>query len=317
VPAPLAADLVVAADWSVRAGKRWMAIAARGEDGRWRAGGARPVGRTATLVARVARRAGRGRAALIGLDIAIGLPASYARRAGVHAFVPWALGLGAPPWDRFASPAAASREISLHRPFYPAGAIRAGEARRADLCTALGVPDMNALRRSCDGARPGRGAAEALFWTLGGKQVGKAALAGWRDVVLPALRERRAVMWPFHGRLTSLLRPGALVLAEIYPADAYRRLGILRVSKRDPRSRREACSALVRWLAAAGVSPSRRLASQLSGGFGGRPDGEDPFDAVVALLGMLEVALGRTPLHEPEDPLVRAVEGWILGLGPG
>ena len=96
MPAPLAADLVVAADWSVRAGKRWMAIAARGEDGRWRAGCARPVGRAATLVARVARRAGRERAALVGLDLAIGLPASYARRAGVHAFVPWALGLGAP-----------------------------------------------------------------------------------------------------------------------------------------------------------------------------------------------------------------------------
>jgi len=316
VPAPLAADLVVAADWSVRARKRWMAIAERGGDGRWRAGGARPVGRAATLVARVARRADRERAAIVGLDLAIGLPASYARRAGVPAFVPWALGLGVPPWDRFASPAFASRELSIHRPFYPAGAIRAGEARRAELCAALGVPDMDALRRACDRARPGRRAAEALFWTLGGKQVGKAALAGWRDVVQPALREGRAVVWPFQGRLAALLRPGAVVLAEVYPADANFRLGIPRVSKRAPRSRREACAALVRWVAAAGISPSRRLRAQLAEGFGPRPDGEDPFDAIVALLGMLDVVLGRTALHEPEDPIVRKVEGWILGLGP-
>jgi hypothetical protein len=317
VPAQLAADLVVAADWSVRAEKRWMAVAARGRDGRWRVGGARPVGRATTLVARVARRAGRERAALVGLDLAIGLPATYARRAGVHAFVPWALGLGVPPWDRFASPAAASRELSLHRPFYPAGAIRAGEARRAELCVALGVPDMDALRRACDRARPGRRAAEALFWTLGGKQVGKAALAGWRDVVLPALREGRAVLWPFQGRLAALLRPGAVVLAEVYPADAYARVGAARVSKRDPRSRREACEAMGRWIAAAGVVPASRLERQLSDGFGPRAGGEDAFDAVAALLGMLEVVLGRPGLHEPEDPIVRGVEGWILGLGPG
>jgi hypothetical protein len=31
---------------------------------------------------------------------------------------------------------------------------------------------------------------------------------------------------------------------------------------------------------------------------------------------MLDVVLGRTALHEPEDPIVRKVEGWILGLGP-
>jgi hypothetical protein len=316
VPAPLAADLVVAADWSVRAAKRWMALAVRGRDACWRAGGARPVGDAATLVARVARRAGRERAALVGLDLAIGVPAPYARRAGVHAFVPWALGLGAPPWDRFASPAVSSREISLHRPFYPAGTIRAGQARRAELCAALGVSDMDALRRACDRARPGRRAAEALFWTLGGKQVGKAALAGWRDVVLPALRDGRAALWPFQGRLAALLRPGAVVLSEVYPADAYARIGAVRVSKRDRPSRREACEAMERWIAAGGVVPSRLLERQLAEGFGPRPDGEDPFDAVVALLGMLDVVLGRTALHEPEDPIVRKVEGWILGLGP-
>ncbi|HSD22137.1 MAG TPA: hypothetical protein VLC54_18950 [Anaeromyxobacter sp.] len=316
MPAPLAVDLVAAADWSVAAGKRWVAIAVRGRDGRWRAGGARLVGRAETLVARLARRAGARRCALLGLDFPIGLPAAYAARAGAEAFLDWAGGLGAPPYEAFFSPAELAGEIAIHRPFYPARARRRGEVRQAELCTALDVPDIDALRRACERARPGRRAAEALFWTVGGKQVGKAALAGWRDVVLPALRYGRAKLWPFHGPLTALLGAGVVVLAEIYPADAHRRLGVGRVSKRDPRSRHEASGALLRWLAGAGISPSRRLRAQLAEGFGPRPDGEDPFDAVVALLGMLDVVLGGAALHEPEDPIVRKVEGWILGLRP-
>ena len=314
--APLPVDLLAAADWSVAAGKRWVAIAVRGRDGRWCAGGARRVGRPETLVARLARRAGARRSALLGLDFPIGLPAAYAARAGAEAFLDWARGLGAPPYEAFFSPAELAREIAIHRPFYPAHVRRRGDARQAELCAALGVAGIDALKRTCERARPGRRAAEALFWTVGRKQVGKAALAGWRDVVLPALRDGRAKLWPFHGRLAALPGPGVVVLAEIYPADTYRRVGIPRVSKRAPRSRREACAALVRWLAAAGVSASHRLSAQLAQGFGPRPDGEDPFDAVVALLGMLDVVLGRTALHEPEDPIIREVEGWILGLGP-
>jgi hypothetical protein len=314
VPEPLAADLVAAADWSVTARKRWLAIAVRGRDGRWRAGEARPVGRAETLVARLSRRAGTRRAALVGLDFPVGVPAAYAERAGVEAFLPWARGLGAPPYQAFFSPAATASEITLHRPFYPVHARRPRQHRQAELCAALGVPGIDALRRACERGRPGRRAAEALFWTVGGKQVGKAALAGWRDVVLPALRDGRAVIWPFHGELLTLLRPGAVVLSEIYPADAYWRLGVARVSKRDPRSRREACAALRRWFARAGVVPSRRLLGQLASGFGPSAAGEDPFDAVAALLGMLNVVLGRTELHEPVDPMARSVEGWILGL---
>lgn len=315
MPDAVAADLVAAADWSVSARKRWLAMAVRARDGRWRAGGARPVGRAETLVARLSRRAATRRAALVGLDFPIGVPAAYAERAGLQAFLPWARGLGAPPYDAFFSPAATPREITLHRPFYPIRARRPGEHRQAELCAALGVPGMDALRRACDRARPGRRAAEALFWTVGGKQVGKAALAGWRDVVLPALREGRAAIWPFHGELLTLLHPGAVVLAEIYPADAYGRLGVPRISKRDPRSRREACAALRRWLRSAGITASRRLTEQLASGFGPGASGEDPFDAVAALLGMLDVVLGRTELHEPVDPVARTIEGWILGLG--
>ena len=321
-----AVRLVVAADWSVAPRKRWLALAARIHGGRFRAGTARRVGDPQTLLARVARRAGAG-AALAGFDFPIGVPRAYAERAGIAAFVPWLRGLGRAPWDGVLAPAGAPSEIGIHRPFYPAAARRRGEARQAHLCAALGVERFTALRRRCDEPAFGRGAAEVLFWTVGGKQVGKAAIAGWREVIQPAVAgrgedrdrhapdlARRVSLWPFDGHLAALAAPGRLVVAEIYPADAYRRLGIARVSKRDPASRCAACAAMARWMTAAGVVASPALAAQLAAGFGPRASGEDAFDAVAGLLGMVDVVLGRRPLHEPEDPVVRAIEGWILGL---
>jgi len=325
-----AVRLVVAADWSVAPRKRWMALAARVRGGRFRAGAARPVGDPQTLLARVARRTGAG-AALAGFDFPIGVPRAYAERAGIAAFVPWLRGLGRAPWDGVLAPAGAPSEIGVHRPFYPAAARRRGEARQAHLFAALGVERFAALRRRCDEPAFGRGAAEVLFWTVGGKQVGKAAIAGWREVIQPAVAgrgedrdhdldldlDRRVSLWPFDGPLAALAAPGRLVLAEIYPADAYRRLGIGRVSKRDPASRRAACAAMVRWMTAAGVGASPALAAQLAAGFGPHGSGEDAFDAVAGLLGMVDVVLGRRPLHEPDDPVARTIEGWILGLDAG
>jgi hypothetical protein len=47
--------------------------------------------------------------------------------------------------------------------------------------------------------------------------------------------------------------------------------------------------------------------------FGAADDGEDPFDAVLGLLGMLAVLLGHRPVGIVDDEEVRRVEGWILG----
>jgi hypothetical protein len=50
--------------------------------------------------------------------------------------------------------------------------------------------------------------------------------------------------------------------------------------------------------------------AEVQDGFGSGADGEDRFDALVGLIGMLEVlATGREPTVGP-DP---RVEGWILG----
>jgi hypothetical protein len=41
--------------------------------------------------------------------------------------------------------------------------------------------------------------------------------------------------------------------------------------------------------------------------------GDDAFDAVVGLFGMLEVVLGRREPGESKGEQIRDVEGWILG----
>lgn len=57
----------------------------------------------------------------------------------------------------------------------------------------------------------------------------------------------------------------------------------------------------------------RQLDSLISDGFGATQVGEDQFDAVVGLLGMLAVVLGIRAEGAPKDGAVSSVEGWIFG----
>ena len=43
----------------------------------------------------------------------------------------------------------------------------------------------------------------------------------------------------------------------------------------------------------------------------GFPDGDDSFDAVVGLFGMLHVCLGERDSGEPNDRAIREIEGWM------
>lgn len=309
-------DLVAHADWSVDARKRWIAVAARGRTG-WRLDAPEPVEEPRDLPERLRERAGGG-GVLAGFDFPIGLPAAYAAAAGINDFPQWLAALGQPPWDRFADVCERPEEIGLHRPFYPR---RPGGTRRAHLLDALGARSTDDLRRRCERATATRTAACPLFWTLGGNQVGKGALAGWRDLLAPALRGGRVDLWPFHGTLADLAGRGRVVVAETYPAEYYRPLGVrfpppgeARGGKRSQAARRANGPALIAWAGRNGVTLARDLVDQVWDGFGPKPKGEDAFDAVVGALGMLRAVLGRPAAWEPEEPVVRRVEGWILGM---
>lgn len=321
-PLDLLPDLVAHADWGSNTKKRWMARAVL-KGGTYTAMPAELAGPPATLLARLREAAAASGRVFLGFDFPIGLPAFYARRTGVSDFPAFLLQAGLGEWGDFYQVAARAEEVSRRRPFYPMRSRAKGEISQQHLLDGLGASSLRELLRACERGTDLRPDASPLFWTLGGKQVGKAAIIGWRDVLAPALLERanRVALWPFHGPLSGLLKAGGVVVAETYPAEFYSHLGVSfppsrageKSGKRIRRDRLANKDALKEVAAHLGVVLDGALAAQINDGFGQSKDGEDPFDAVVGLLGMLNVVLGGQPTGVPDLPDVRSVEGWILG----
>jgi hypothetical protein len=180
---------------------------------------------------------------------------------------------------------------------------------------ALGLADAAALCRACDRATAERPAGAPLFWTLGANQSGKAAIAAWQSMILPALDGGATLrLWPFEGPFLSLLSPGRVALAETYPAEALRHLGIrLRGSKRRQADRRVAAEALLTAMDQQHAAPDAAMRRAVLDGFGADSAGEDRFDSVLGLLCLLNVLAGNRPDTAPDDPWIQRWEGWVLG----
>jgi len=244
------------------------------------------------------------RSAVVGFDFPIGVPSPYAAKCGIASFLELLPQLGWKEWRDFFTPADAPDEITLHRPFYPRTAKK-GSAHQ-HLVDGLGVASMNELRRLCELGRHGRGPAEVLFWTLGPKQVGKAAIAGWREILIPARREIR--LWPFEGSLEELVTGRGVVVCETYPAEFYGHFGI-GAAKAAADARVVAAPSVTAACADLGIEVDQRLAVEIGRGFAS----EDAYDAFVGLIGMINVILGNRPAAPGLDPGLLQVEGWILG----
>ncbi len=303
---------LIHADWSCNPGGRWMAEAVR-EGAGWSASGPRKVGPLDAFVDVLF--IGQG-PTLAGFDFPIGVPLAFATKTQFSDFLS-ALGcFGSTGWSDFYNVADRAEEISLQRPFYPR-VSRLG-VRRKHLVEALGVDSFDALRRRCERKTEFHGAACPLFWTLGANQVGRAAIAGWQEVIVPG-RERGAALWPFDGALAETAHASRVTLAETYPAEAYSHVGVRfkrGQSKLNPEHRKEAARNLISRSVDCGVMLSTTLETAIREGFSDAQDGaDDGFDAVMGLLGMIEVVEGR----RPEKPLAAATdeakwEGWILGM---
>jgi len=295
------------ADWSLDARKRWVSIARR-QGGQWQASAPRLVGDPATLAAHLIAEGGT---AALGLDLPLGVPRGFAALRPEQGFPTFLAGLVGNT-DFFAvSPSLDT--VSPARPFYPSRGIKG--MTRAAHAAALGLPDAAGLSRLCDRATAERPAGAPVFWTLGANQSGKAAISAWRDWLAPALAAGAPFrLWPFAGPLHDLLRPGQLAIAEVYPAEALRHLGLkLAGSKRAEAPRRAIAPALRDAMAALHVTPDTALTHAITFGFGTDAAGEDRFDSLIGLLGLIGVVDGKRPDFTPEDPMIRTWEGWVLG----
>ena len=281
---------------------------ARREGGTWRAEAPRPVGDPAALAASLIAE---GPPVAIGLDLPLGLPRAWAAARPEPDFPAFLRALPANPG--FLAVSDTLDTVSPERPFYPRRGLRG--MTRAAHATPLGLAGLGDLSRLCDRATAERPAGAPLFWTLGANQTGKAAIAAWRDWIAPALAAGAPLrLWPFEGPLATLLAPGTATLAETYPAEAMRQIGIrFPGSKRAQPARRAAAPALADAMARLAVTPSPALQAAVEAGFGPDAAGEDRVDSLLGLLCVVSVLDGARPDFIPGDPWVRRWEGWVLG----
>ena len=309
--------LIAHADWSKTPSKRWCSVAVLVDDGKYRATAPEQVGDVSTFFERLLHRANGG-GVFAGFDFPIGLPVAFAKRARIKDFREVLRRFGHRRWKDFYEPATSIDEISTTRPFYPAGKSKG--KKKSSLTEKLRVADTTNLLRRCEVGHAHRSNAEILFWLVGAKQVGRAAINGWKELIVPALeREPSPVIWPFDGCLTDLIERRGITIAETYPSEFYGHLGLSvgksSQSKTCQHTRAGDAQALLRWARkrSTHVRIDKPLREAIKDGFGSDKSGEDRFDAVVGLFGMIDVVIGELTEGVPSDPEIRNVEGWILG----
>jgi hypothetical protein len=304
----LGPELAAHADWSIDPRKRWITIARLTSSG-WALTAPQPVGEPGTLPERLLQMAGGG-PVVLGADLPVGLPRAYAAARPEADFLQFLRSIAAMP--DFFRVCATLEDVRADRPFYPARGV-AGMTRLSH-ALALGLADAASLSRTCDRATAERPAGAPLFWTLGANQSGKAAISAWQTLIRPSMLSGRLRVWPFEGPLFSLLAPGSVALAETYPAEALRHLGLrLRGSKRRQADRVAMAEALLAAMDRLSISPDTAMLHAARDGFGADAAGEDRFDSVLGVLAVVNVLAGNRPDSAPADPWIQHWEGWVLG----
>ena len=253
-----------------------------------------------------------GGAVALGVDLPIGLPRAYAATRPEPDFPTFLRDVGSLP-DFFSVCTTVGR--------HSAGAsILSGPWHRRDdpsLARACARP----IRRvgSFQSMRPGNGGAAGRGAVV--LDTGREPVREGRDRRLetddPAGTDRNRTklrLWPFEGSFRSLLAPGWMALAETYPAEALRHLGIrLRGSKRRHADRCATAGVLATAMDQQGAAPDDAMRQAILDGFGADANGEDRFDSVLGVLCVLNVLAGNRPDTAPADPWIQRWEGWVLG----
>jgi hypothetical protein len=309
-------SLISHSDWSKNHEKRWMAVAVLQANQRWLVCELSRVSDSSGLFLYLKSRRLKPGCILSGFDFPIGVPYSYALLAGITDFLATLPLFGQNEWDQFYIPAKLSSEINLYRPFYP---DKPGGTNHSHLECGLDLP-FGHLYRLCEMSHDNRRSACPLFWTMGAQQVGKAAITGWKDLLAPAVVDHKlkVKIWPFSGSLSHICQTENIVVVETYPAEFYNHLGLSfsspsRRSKRRRLDRLAFAEQLISWAETHNFDLDDSIVNSVINGFGDNLDGEDRFDALVGLYGMINVVLGFHPAWEPNLPHISKIEGWIFG----
>lgn len=297
--------------WSQHPARRWIAMGFR-EKRRWTVSRPELVRDPGRLMRRLKHLGGAKQSAcLLGLDFSIGVPHHYGERTGLRDFPSALEAFGSEVWSQWYEICSDRRQISLHRPFYPAGP---GLHSRRDLLDGLGLVSPQQLLRSCEGKASSPPAGGGLFWMRGPCHVGHRVISGWRDLLSPSLG--KFALWPFDGMLAELLAAHDLVVAEICPSACYPQLGLPEASdwsRRERPGRRAVAGPLLVWFRRHSVALADGLPEAILNGFSSVPTAEAEFDALLGLVGMIEVIDSSADDSRPADPLIQRWEGWRLG----
>ena len=285
----------VSADWSKDACKRSVHVAMlRTRCIRRAKGAAWDLAALLQLARELKEEAGP---VLLGMDLALGVPAGYWRMVWRDAaggrpprhFLDWLGGID--PESDFFHTVESPDDWRTGRPFF---AVQEGEGGKTSFTRKV---EGDMLRR-IDAATGGN----PLFAVSGiPGTVGSATRVLWKELIpLLKKRERDFAVWPFEGALPELLSDRRIVLAETYPKLAYaaavdERLptDLLKVAKTKRGERERFCHCLEKaaWVREHGVC---------LGDLGPARANDDAFDSHVTAAAVLRCVLECRELCAPE-----------------
>lgn len=219
---------------------------------------------------------------LLAVDVPLGLPLGFSEvYAGSAGFLEWLDARGSDAdWS---SLLAATTAAQTSKAPFVCTATKGDKAR--------GIFPM----RRCDALTN----AESVYWCIGGKQVGRAALQFWFELLQPLRRAHAQVaVWPFDD-----LSNAAFVVAECYPGFLTPTTWRRRVVKTNPVE-------VVKAIASLAEEPTIAARTRLHA-----VSSEDEFDMFTTALAMrAALRAGRDLLAAPAD--AGPYEGWIALLEP-
>jgi ABC-type cobalamin/Fe3+-siderophores transport system ATPase subunit len=307
IPLP---ETISVVSWSPRAADRRFALAKRKQDSaRYELLKLSAVDVSASdFLQKLLREFPAEACTFVGLNLPIGLPAGYAKAAGIRSFREALTLFGkATGWENFYTP---TDKPEIRQPFYPSTlgtTFKKGVAMRA-----FGLAGETELFRRCERRTARRYQAKCVFDLTFATENGRSAQTGWHELLGELSRSAR--LWPFDGALRDLIAQPRLTAAEVYPDESLAQLGLHFVpegqrNKRNTTDRSSAAPALLEMAQGAGLSVSEQFRSGALSGF----DSHCDFEVLVSLVALARVLQGQAPSDGPDTPECREVEGWILG----